>query len=307
MRGRPGLLAGMLLAVMTAACAAGVRSDIDRTTIACARGPVDNREAACTELIERVRRAMADGDLARITGTDLLAAAYHARANLAVLRGDDGAAIADYDEAVRIDRYDAAAYFNRGLALARLGRLELAIADYDAAIGVDDRHAPSWANRGLAWARQGDVDRAISDYDAALRLGPNHAATLSNRGTAWTHKRDYRRALADYEAALRLDAGNPVRENAVAWLLATAPDTALRDGARAVVLAESAVNRGPDVANHVDTLAAAYAEAGRYTAAAGTQQRAIELLRGAHADAAALVAFASRLTLYREGRPYRLP
>lgn len=307
MRGRPGLLAAMLLAAMTAACAAGVRSDIDRTTVACARGPADGRDAACTELIDRVRRAMADGDMARITGYELLAAAYHARANLAVLRGDDVAAIADYDQAVGIDRYDAAAYFNRGLARARLGRLEEAIADYDAAIGVDDRHAPSWAHRGLAWAHKGDLDRAIGDYDAALGLDPNHVATLNNRGTAWTHKRDFARALADYQAALRLDPGNPVRENAVAWLLATAPDGALRDGARAIALAESAVNRGPDVANHVDTLAAAYAEAGRYTAAAGTQQRAIALQRAANADGPTLAAFAARLTLYRAGQPYRLP
>lgn len=307
MRGRPGLLAATVLAAVTAACAAGVRNDIDQTTAACSGGPVEAREAACGALIERVRSAMADGDMAKVTGYELLAKAHHARANLAVLRGDDGAAIADYDAAIAIDRYDAAAYFNRGLALARQGRLELAIADYDAAIGVDDRHAPSWASRGLAWARQGDVDRAIADYDAALKLDPRHVATLSNRGTAWTQKRNYARALADYEAAQRLEPGNPVRDNAVAWLLATVPDAGLRDGARALALAENAVNRAPELANHVDTLAAAYAEVGRYTAAAGTQQRAIDLQRAANADGPTLASFTRRLALYKAGKPYRLP
>jgi len=175
MRGRPSLLAATALAALTTARAAGVRSDIERVTAACANGPFDGREVACSELVERVLSAFARGDMAKVGGYELLAKAFHARANMAVLRGDDTAAIADYDAAIDIDRYDAAAYFNCGLALARQKRLDLAIADFDAAIGVDDRHAPSWANRGLARARKGDVDRAIVDYDAALKLDPGHA------------------------------------------------------------------------------------------------------------------------------------
>ena len=90
--------------------------------------------------------------------------------------------------------------------------------------------------------------------------------------------------------------------NAVAWLLATCDDSAIRDGHRAVDLAEKAVaktNR-KDV-TILDTLAAAYAEAGEFAKAVTVQKEAMALLN----DQKQKADFTSRLKLYESNTPYR--
>ena len=91
-------------------------------------------------------------------------------------------------------------------------------------------------------------------------------------------------------------------DNAVAWDLATNPDPKLRDGQRAVELAENAVaaenRKNPQI---LDTLAAAYAEIGKFTNAVRVEQEAMALLK----DEPAKMDFAVRLDLYRSNIPCR--
>jgi uncharacterized protein len=91
----------------------------------------------------------------------------------------------------------------------------------------------------------------------------------------------------------------------LAWLLATCPDESIRDGARAVELAES-LCAGPakDDPWALDTLAAAYAEAGAMTKAVATAEQALRLANDEHAEALAK-AVEQRLATYRAGQPYR--
>jgi TPR repeat protein len=91
--------------------------------------------------------------------------------------------------------------------------------------------------------------------------------------------------------------------NGFAWELAVSPDAELRNGAFAVELAEGVTAERPTPA-YLDTLAAAYAEAGRFAEAARAQQQAIDAL-GDNAPAATLDDFAARLELFRSGQPYR--
>ncbi len=90
--------------------------------------------------------------------------------------------------------------------------------------------------------------------------------------------------------------------NGLAWLLSTAPDAGARNGARAVELALRAVSLR-DIANNPDTLAAAYAEAGRFADAVREQERAIEAAR--REGITDLTDWRDRLRLYRQGRAYR--
>jgi cytochrome c-type biogenesis protein CcmH/NrfG len=92
---------------------------------------------------------------------------------------------------------------------------------------------------------------------------------------------------------------------ALAWLLATSPDPSLRDGPRAVEFAERAVaaaNR-PDL-RALESLAAAYAEAGRFDDAVRVATRVVERARSSGQDRLVRQAEA-RLELYRAHRPYR--
>jgi tetratricopeptide (TPR) repeat protein len=104
-------------------------------------------------------------------------------------------AIADYDEAIRLNPEDADAYSNRGNAYFHKGDFDRAITDYDEAIRLNPEFADAYHNRGSAYFHKGDSDRAIADYDEAIRLNPEDADAYSNRGNAYFHKGDFDRAI----------------------------------------------------------------------------------------------------------------
>jgi len=91
-------------------------------------------------------------------------------------------------------------------------------------------------------------------------------------------------------------------QNEIAWLLATYPDPEVRDGRSAVTYAEKAVAATSRAnASYLDTLAAAYAEAGDFAKAVTVQKEAMALLR----TEKEIQDYASRLKLYESGSPYR--
>jgi hypothetical protein len=104
---------------------------------------------------------------------------------------------------------------------------------------------------------------------------------------------------------VRLQPGNFAVLNRMAWLLATQPDVSLRDGAEAVELAQQAGELtdkwNPAV---LDTLAAAYAEAGRFFEAVQVARKARELA-AVRSNTALADEIAARIKLFESGKPYR--
>ncbi len=93
--------------------------------------------------------------------------------------------------------------------------------------------------------------------------------------------------------------------NALAWYLSTSSHDELRDGLEAVSLLEPAKQAGTQLdATTLDTLAAAYAEAGRFDEAVATADEAIELAKQLQ-DNALAQRITSRRALYKEGQPFR--
>ena len=127
--------------------------------------------------------------------------------------GQHAAAIADYDQALRLDPNDAAAYNNRGAAKADLGQYDNATADYDQALHFDPNFALAYNNRGYAKRKLRQYADAIADYDQALRLDPNDATAYNNRGIAKGELEQYADAIADYDQALRLDPSDAAAYN----------------------------------------------------------------------------------------------
>lgn len=134
----------------------------------------------------------------------LIAFAYDGRGRIALRHGDIGRAIADFDEAVRLDPNRAAVFRDRALAHRQNGELEAAIADYDQAIALDPSHAAPYHDRGLALAAKGDLDRAILSYNTAVRLAPLDAAMRLSRGLALLARGRPQDARADLEVVLTL-------------------------------------------------------------------------------------------------------
>jgi tetratricopeptide (TPR) repeat protein len=81
--------------------------------------------------------------------------------------------------------------------------------------------------------------------------------------------------ISHFTKAIEIDPELSLPYNQKAWLLATCSDTIYRDGAKSVELAEKAVELNPGT-DYLDTLAAAYAEAGRFEDAIATQEKVIK-------------------------------
>jgi tetratricopeptide (TPR) repeat protein len=144
---------------------------------------------------------------------------------------------------------------------------------------------------------------AIADYSEALRLVPDFSNAYHDRGVAYEAAGRFKAALLDYGRAIEANPDFASALNSKAWLLATAPDASVRDGALAVSLATRAL-RLVAYPEHRDTLAAAYAEAGQFDEAARAQALAVAGLRRT-GRILLIPAYERRLALYRAGRPYR--
>ena len=81
-------------------------------------------------------------------------------------------------------RFLAQPYNNQGVAKYNLGQYREAIADYDQALRLDPNHAEAYHHRGIVKHNLGLYGEAIADYDQALQLDPDLAAAYHNREIA---------------------------------------------------------------------------------------------------------------------------
>jgi tetratricopeptide (TPR) repeat protein len=124
-------------------------------------------------------------------------------------RRDYNGAIADYDQAIRLNPKDAVAYVGRGAARNELGDWDGAISDLTQAIRLDPKNALAYYYRGNVRSELGDKVGAITDLDQAIRLNPNDpihylASLYDYRGQVRSNSGDKKRAIVDYGEAIRL-------------------------------------------------------------------------------------------------------
>ena len=136
------------------------------------------------------------------------------------------------------------------------------------------------------------------------QVNPDSAETHYNLANALLQKGQIAEAIAQFQKALHIEPDYPEAQNDLAWELATTAQASLRNGAQAVQLAEKANQfAGGRNADFLDTLAAAYAEAGRFDDAIRSAQKAIELARAA-GQQNRIEQFNRELRLYEAGRPF---
>ena len=113
----------------------------------------------------------------------------------------------------------------------------------------------------------------------------------------------YAKAAGDFVEGLRLNPGNPGACNNLAWFRATCPADAFRNGAEAVQLATQACEfTGFQQPNGLDTLAAAYAEAGNFELAVENERKALAMQNVSEKK---VVRMKERLALYEQRKPFR--
>jgi tetratricopeptide (TPR) repeat protein len=119
--------------------------------------------------------------------------------------GDYDRAVADYNEAIRLDPKSTLAFIGRGDAYTNKGDHDRALADYNEAIRLDPKSALAHSDRGVAYANKGDYDRALADFNEAIRLQSKNAHAFRNRGVVYAYQGDNARAIADFNEAIRFD------------------------------------------------------------------------------------------------------
>ena len=212
-------------------------------------------------------------------------------------------AIKELNEVIRLEPRNADAYFLRSSAWRSRHELDKALSDIEAVLRLTPDEEGAYYARAEIKFDQGQTAAALADMNEVIRLAPDGVDALCFRGKLREELCDYPGALADYQQAVRLDDEDPLAFNNLAWVLAAAPDTRLRDGARALKAATRAVELGGGKDwDSLDTLAAAWAENGNFPAAERCQSDALRL--APPEDRADLQL---RLDLYKAKKPYRLP
>lgn len=137
-----------------------------------------------------------------------------------------------------------------------------------------------WARhaRTALWMKLDRWNDALNDANTSVAYHPRHASGLTQRARIWRHLEQFANAAADYEYALQINPQNPDISNNLAWLRATCPDAAVRNGPEALLLAKNAcVLAKTSQSSCLETLAAAYAENGKFADALKTLQQARDL------------------------------
>jgi tetratricopeptide (TPR) repeat protein len=220
-------------------------------------------------------------------------------------RGDD--AIAHYQKALGIRPDYAEASCNLADALIAKGDFNGAIAQYKVCLAAVPDQEEAQYNLASALLREGRTDEAIVEYQKVLHIHPESADAHANLGIAWLARGRDRDAMAEYTKALQISPENLAALSNLAWLLATAPDPALRNGPEAVRLAEraeSTSSRSDKRPTVLRILAAAYAEAGQFAEAKETAKRALEAAN-IQGNTTLSNALRDEIALYELGLPYR--
>ena len=235
---------------------------------------------------------------------------WMAHNNLGLLLKNQGhikEAMEHYHKALQINPNYAEALNNLGVALAAQERFDEAIEDFRKALQIDPNSAKAQNNLGHALAAKGRFDEAIENYYKAIQLESNRSETYFQLGVVLGQSGRIQEAMVQYREALRLNPDLAGALNNLAWIQAASSNDGLRNGAEAVRLAE----RACELTHHekplfIGTLAAAYAEAGRFPEAVTTAEKAEEI-----ATKVGLTAVATKnrqlLKLYRAGKPYHEP
>ena len=216
-------------------------------------------------------------------------------------------AIKCYRKAIEINPNYYNALNNLGSALAAEGRFDEATGYFLQAKQIEPTSFMTLKNLASAQAATGRLEEAVGNYRQAVQINPNDPEAYIYLGMTLGQLDRDREAIASYRAALKLNPNLPDALNNLALILATSSNDGLRNGPEAVQLAERACQLTQyRQALFIETLAAAYAEAGQFQEAQDAEMKAGQL-----ALDAGLMEQAERdrrlLELYRAGQPLRKP
>ena len=236
---------------------------------------------------------------------------WMAHSNLGILLGRDGhveEAIEHYQRSIQIKPDYSDAMFNLGATFANAGQFDEAIEPYRKGLQINPNNYQAQRNLGSVLRAKGSrFEEAIEYYRAALQIKPDDCDSLNNLGVTLVNEGRFDEGIDTYHKCLQINTNFSAALNNLAWVLATGSKAELRDGTQAAQLAE----RACELTHYgncllIGTLAAAYAESGRFPEAVATAEKAERLAADA-STAGEAAKNRELLELNRRGKPYHEP
>jgi len=220
------------------------------------------------------------------------------------LQGDLDGAVSNFAKALRVKPDYAKAHNGIGVALLKSGKPDQAVTHFTEAVRIKPQFPDARKNLGDALLRQGRLEQAAEAYRHVLQLLPDNPEVLNELGIVFARQGKLDQAVAQFTMALRIEPDWVEALNNLAWILAVHDDSRIRDPNKAVRLAERACElTGYQEPELLDTLAAAYASAARFSEAVATSEKAMELAQPLE-QKQLIEDIQSHLLLYRAGKPY---
>src|SRR5438094_7113553 len=196
---------------------------------------------------------------------------------------------------------------NLGIVFLGQGKLDEAISLLQSAADLRPDNSPAHENLAKALLQKGRVADALVHYRKLLELQPDDMEVHNIVGTVLTQQGHVAEGVEEWQKvlAIRPDNGNAMSN--LAWVFATSPDESVRNGPKAVQLAEQAVRiSGGRIPILFRTLGAAYAESGRFSEAIQAAQQGIELANS-QGNSNLAAELHGNITLYQQEQPLRDP
>ncbi len=228
---------------------------------------------------------------------------------LLIRRNEFDAALRHLRRAVEIAPGRVGAQLALARTLDRIGRPDAAEKRYRVAVELAPGDAAAWTELGLVRLRLGRFEETTEACRKALAIDADHSAATRALARALDHLNKTADAVECLQTALARAPHDPGLAGDLAWILATSEEQAVRDGKEAVRLAERVVGdpRRRNAAT-LDTLAAAFAEVGRFDDAVRVMDEVLALARSSNPPGSAVIErYHRRQELYRTQRAYRSP
>jgi tetratricopeptide (TPR) repeat protein len=174
--------------------AANAEGDLDQCKFVGQLDKADDGISACDRVIKDSK-----------TSTQDRASALSSRCGWWWAKKDADRALADCNEAIRVNRNSAAAYLNRGNVYLSKFDVDHAFADFNEALRLDPKNAWAYAERGNLYKNKGDFDHAVADLNESINLDPSYALARFSRGDLYRQRGDLKEAMSDMNETLKLD------------------------------------------------------------------------------------------------------
>jgi tetratricopeptide (TPR) repeat protein len=193
-------------------------------------------------------------------------------------KGDLTGALAKWQSALELDPADARANNGMGIALGMSGKTDDAVPYFRKAVQSQGDFFEAYYNLGIIFGKENKIDDAADAWQNVVRIRPQFAQGHENLGYALYAQSKFPESLAQLRMALDEEPNRLFALKLAANLLATCPDSAVRNGVEALSLAEKANQlSGSNNPGALDALSAAYAENGQFEKAIATEQQAVAL------------------------------